>query len=77
MEADLLLVNLAELYRRLGHHKEAGQLDLSSLRVTFLDCHDPRFHPLQEWTGFIPYPLENRPVEPISRNVERCCSSKL
>ena len=40
MEADLLPVNLAGLYRRLGHHKGAGQLDLSSLRVTFLDCHD-------------------------------------
>ena len=48
MEADLLAVNLAGLYMRLSHHKGAGQLDLSSLRVIFLDCHDPRFHLLLE-----------------------------
>ena len=65
MEADLLAVNLAGLYMRLSHHKGAGQLDLSSLRVIFLDCHDPRFYPLQERTGFIPYPLKNRPGDPL------------
>jgi len=39
MEADLLPVNLAGLYRRLGHHKGAGQLDLST---DFIDTRNGR-----------------------------------
>jgi hypothetical protein len=61
MEADLLPVNLAGLYRRLGHHKGAGQLDLSSFRITGLRLSRyPDSIDTRNGRVLFPAPLENR-----------------